>query len=331
MSTSAAHARLKNVVIDRGVQDPRGARRRRGPGTRRQALPPHRQGRLPDHPADDRPAGRLTLVRVLSVASELFPLIKTGGLADVAGALPGALAPLGVEMRTLVPGYPAVLAGLQRRHGSCTGSTTLFGGPARLLAAGAAPARTCWSSTRRISIGRPGNPYLGAGRPRLAGQCRRFGRSAGSRPRSALGPPRRLAARPGARPRLAGGTGAGLSRVRARGRPAGHGDDRPQSGLPGPVRRRPASASSACRRRRFAGRRRRVLRPDRLSQGRAVLRRPADHGQPDLRAGDPDRGRGHGSAMACCARRADVWSASSTASTTRSGTRRPTRDLAADL
>ena len=53
-------------------------------------------------------------MRVLSVASELYPLIKTGGLADVAGALPGALAPLGVEMRTLVPGYPAVLAGLER-------------------------------------------------------------------------------------------------------------------------------------------------------------------------------------------------------------------------
>ena len=31
-------------------------------------------------------------VSVLSVASEVYPLIKTGGLADVAGALPGALA-----------------------------------------------------------------------------------------------------------------------------------------------------------------------------------------------------------------------------------------------
>jgi len=29
-------------------------------------------------------------MRVLSVASEIFPLVKTGGLADVAGALPGA-------------------------------------------------------------------------------------------------------------------------------------------------------------------------------------------------------------------------------------------------
>ena len=33
-------------------------------------------------------------MEVLSVASEVFPLIKTGGLADVAGALPAALKPL---------------------------------------------------------------------------------------------------------------------------------------------------------------------------------------------------------------------------------------------
>ncbi|PKP72743.1 MAG: hypothetical protein CVT84_17150, partial [Alphaproteobacteria bacterium HGW-Alphaproteobacteria-6] len=33
--------------------------------------------------------------QVLSVASESVPLVKTGGLADVVGALPGALAPLG--------------------------------------------------------------------------------------------------------------------------------------------------------------------------------------------------------------------------------------------
>ena len=49
---------------------------------------------------------------VLSVASEAVPLIKTGGLADVAGALPDAVAPHGVEMTTLLPGYPAVLAAL---------------------------------------------------------------------------------------------------------------------------------------------------------------------------------------------------------------------------
>ena len=48
-------------------------------------------------------------LRVLSVAAEFHPMVKTGGLADVVAALPSAVAPEGVEMTTLVPGYPAVL------------------------------------------------------------------------------------------------------------------------------------------------------------------------------------------------------------------------------
>ncbi len=51
-------------------------------------------------------------MKVLSVASEIYPLIKTGGLADVAGALPLALAARGVETRSLIPGYPSVMAAL---------------------------------------------------------------------------------------------------------------------------------------------------------------------------------------------------------------------------
>lgn len=45
---------------------------------------------------------------VLSVASECYPLVKTGGLADVVGALPAALAPHGFATSTLIPGYPAL-------------------------------------------------------------------------------------------------------------------------------------------------------------------------------------------------------------------------------
>lgn len=48
--------------------------------------------------------------RVLSVASECVPLVKTGGLADVVGALPGALAPLGWDMRVLMPAYRPIRA-----------------------------------------------------------------------------------------------------------------------------------------------------------------------------------------------------------------------------
>ena len=45
----------------------------------------------------------------LSVASECVPLVKTGGLADVVGALPGAMAEAGWALKTLIPGYPAVM------------------------------------------------------------------------------------------------------------------------------------------------------------------------------------------------------------------------------
>lgn len=48
-------------------------------------------------------------MKVLFVSSEVFPLIKTGGLADVSGSLPNALQRLGVDIRILMPGYPAVL------------------------------------------------------------------------------------------------------------------------------------------------------------------------------------------------------------------------------
>lgn len=52
---------------------------------------------------------------VLFAASECFPLIKTGGLADVVGALPLALAALGVQVTVFLPGFPQVLSGLQGR------------------------------------------------------------------------------------------------------------------------------------------------------------------------------------------------------------------------
>lgn len=71
-------------------------------------------------------------MRVLSVASEAYPLVKTGGLADVVGALPAALAPHGVEVTTLVPGYPAVLAKLGKSR-AVHRWPALFGAAARLL------------------------------------------------------------------------------------------------------------------------------------------------------------------------------------------------------
>lgn len=48
-------------------------------------------------------------MRVLHVAAEVFPLVKTGGLADVVAALPLAQAEAGADVRLLLPGLPAVL------------------------------------------------------------------------------------------------------------------------------------------------------------------------------------------------------------------------------
>ena len=46
------------------------------------------------------------MMRVLLVTSEYFPLVKTGGLADVSAALPAALLGIGVDARVLLPDYP---------------------------------------------------------------------------------------------------------------------------------------------------------------------------------------------------------------------------------
>jgi starch synthase len=101
----------------------------------------------------------MTALVALSIASEVYPLIKTGGLADVAGALPGALAREHVAMRTLTPGYPAVLAKLESAQ-PAHAYPNLFGGPARVLAAKAADLDLFVLDAPHL-FDRPGNPYLG--------------------------------------------------------------------------------------------------------------------------------------------------------------------------
>ncbi len=66
-------------------------------------------------------------MKVLHVAAEVFPLVKTGGLADVVAALPVALVAQGAGVRLLLPGLPAVLDAVQAARvvvdiGSCFGA-----------------------------------------------------------------------------------------------------------------------------------------------------------------------------------------------------------------
>jgi starch synthase len=59
-------------------------------------------------------------MKVLICVSEAVPFAKTGGLADVAGALPSALAELGCEVRLVLPRYRAVPLETLRRAGTVT-------------------------------------------------------------------------------------------------------------------------------------------------------------------------------------------------------------------
>jgi len=95
-------------------------------------------------------------MKVLSVASEVHPLVKTGGLADVVGALPGALGAHGVEVRTLLPGYPAVLAAVETKTLHSYGA--FFGGKATILEGEAAGLQLFILDAPQL-FDRPGGPY----------------------------------------------------------------------------------------------------------------------------------------------------------------------------
>lgn len=95
---------------------------------------------------------------VLFVVSELFPYVKTGGLGDVAAALPQALRLQGADVRLLIPAYPAL-----RQAVTLTGEVhplpeLMGGGPARLLRA-EAPGLPLYLLDQPAFFERPGGPY----------------------------------------------------------------------------------------------------------------------------------------------------------------------------
>lgn len=98
-------------------------------------------------------------MQVLFVASECAPFVKTGGLADVVGALPKALAAEGIEVRVLLPAYPA-LAGAVAAAKTSVDLGNMYSGPARIVATRAEGLDLLLLDAPHL-FDRPGNPYLG--------------------------------------------------------------------------------------------------------------------------------------------------------------------------
>ncbi|MCP3969899.1 MAG: glycogen synthase GlgA [Rhodobacteraceae bacterium] len=96
-------------------------------------------------------------MNVLMVASECARLAKTGGLADVVGALPAALAPLGIKCRTVLPAYASLqpLVGKGRQVASFG---DLPGGPGRLVQVTAHGIDLLLLDAPQL-FDRPGQPY----------------------------------------------------------------------------------------------------------------------------------------------------------------------------
>jgi starch synthase len=98
---------------------------------------------------------------VLFVTPECYPLVKTGGLADVAGALPLALAGLDVQARVLVPGYPGTREHLTGVRKVAT-VPDLLGGDGTLVSGTTVDGLMVWLvEAPHLFARKGGGPYLG--------------------------------------------------------------------------------------------------------------------------------------------------------------------------
>lgn len=101
-------------------------------------------------------------MKILFVTSEAYPLLKTGGLADVSGALPIALARAGDDVRILMPAYPKALDLAENKRPGANLGDPLGCGEVRLIDAQMPGSGvSVWLVDCPALYGRDGNPYVG--------------------------------------------------------------------------------------------------------------------------------------------------------------------------
>ena len=101
-------------------------------------------------------------MKVLHVAAEVFPLVKTGGLGDVVAALPPMLAERGLDARLLLPGLPAIRDGV-RAQKKIAEFGPAFGAASVVIRHGRMPETgvQAYVVDAPWLYAREGNPYVG--------------------------------------------------------------------------------------------------------------------------------------------------------------------------
>ncbi|HED35392.1 MAG TPA: glycogen synthase GlgA [Gammaproteobacteria bacterium] len=95
---------------------------------------------------------------ILYISSEAFPLIKTGGLGDVAGSLPGALLKQSQDVRLLLPAYPEVLTKI--KNSKIIARTAYYNQPVNIIETRLPGSMvTVWLVDCPSVFNRPGGPY----------------------------------------------------------------------------------------------------------------------------------------------------------------------------
>lgn len=131
-----------------------------------------------DSGSETRPANPhivLPTPRIAFVTSEYAPLVKTGGLGDVAGALPRTLRELGLDVRPVIPGYPSVLSAVRIVAKAATIEPLARLPSADLLEVilpGGVPG---WVVCNEALYARAGGPYLDANGNEWLDNASRFG------------------------------------------------------------------------------------------------------------------------------------------------------------